>query len=114
MPVQKKSLKPIPPTLREKKRYIFFELQCDSALKKSDVNKALWNAFFELFGQLGAAEINPQLIEFDSKKNSGILKCSRNNVEKARTALLFLKKVSGKNVIPKTLKTSGTLKKLRS
>jgi len=109
----KKVLNPIPPTLREKKRYILFKLICDEPLEESDVNFAINDAFLSLFGSFGSAKINPKLIEWHSQGNTGILKCERSSKDQAIAALQFLREIKDKAVVPNIISVSGTLKSLR-
>ena len=108
----KKSLKPIPPTLRGKKRYVLFELACDKKLSSPRVSDALWKTFLRIYGEFGAGEMKLWMIEFGNGK--GIIRCAHNRVEQAKAGILFLTEVDGVPVIPKTLKTSGSLKKIRT
>ena len=79
---------------------------------KSLVSKALWKCFIDLYGSLGTAEIKFWFIDFHNGK--GILRCAHTEVEKAKTAVLFMKDVDGIFVTPKILLVSGLLKKLKS
>lgn len=109
-----KKPKPLPPTMRIKKRYIFFQLSSEKPLNLREVNLALMKEFSYLFGSHGLSKMNLQLIEFNGFTGKGILRCSRNKLEEAKTGLLFIKTITGSAVSPKILKVSGTLKKLRS
>ncbi len=109
----KKRLNPIPPTLREKKRYILFELICDNKLETNDVAYALNDAFLSLFGSFGSARVSAKLIEWDKEQNRGILKCERSAKEHAIAALQFVREVKDSTVVPRVLLVSGTLRKLR-
>ena len=108
----KKKTKPIPLSMRGKKRYVYFELESETKLSKSAVSKSLWKCFLELYGSLGTAEIKYWFIDFHNGK--GILRCAHNEVEKAKTAVVFMKSVDGIPVTPKILLVSGSLKKIKS
>ncbi|MFH1239686.1 MAG: Rpp14/Pop5 family protein [Candidatus Diapherotrites archaeon] len=108
----KKKTKPIPLSMRGKKRYVYFELDSEKKPSKSSVSKALWNCFIDLYGSLGTAEIKFWFVDFHNGK--GILRCAHTEVEKAKTAVLFMKSVDGCAVTPKILRVSGSLKKLKT
>ncbi|MFH1391641.1 MAG: Rpp14/Pop5 family protein [Candidatus Diapherotrites archaeon] len=109
---KKKSLKPIPPTLRGKKRYVKFELISDQTLKEENVKKAIWSIFRGVFGEKGIAEQKLWVVKWNSVKNQGILRCSHTEEENVKTGLLFLKNVDKQETIPLILKVSGSLTKL--
>ena len=111
MAEKKKSLKPIPPTLRGKKRYIKFELVCDSLLHEGDVKKGLFAVFSELFGSKGIAEQKLWLVK-SMGGNKFIVRCSLAKEPEVRAGLLFLSKIAGKPVIPIIMAVSGSIAKL--
>ncbi len=110
----KKSLNPIPLSLRDKKRYLVFELISDQKLAQNSVAFQLKNTLMKLFGELGLSKMNYQFIGFNEKTNKGILKCRHTAVEDLKAGFLMIKEVNGVSVIPKTLKTSGTVKKAKT
>jgi len=111
---KKKSVNPIPLSLRDRKRYLVFELIVEGHLKESEVSFFLKNHLMKLFGSLGLSKMNYQFIGFNEKSSKGILKCRHTAVEDLKAGILLLKEVNGIPVIPKTLKTSGTVKKAKS
>ncbi len=108
----KKSIKPIPPTMRGKKRYISFELIGGEKLSENEISKAVWENFLKLYGEVGVARQKIWMIEF--KKGKGIIRCANETTEEVKAGLLFLKKVSSMSVNPKITLVSGSLKKLRA
>ena len=110
---QKSNLKPIPSTIRGKKRYVLFALHSESRLRANDVNDALWKVMLRLFGERGVGEQKLWLVLWDERKGRGIARCSNNNVDELKEGLLFMKDVKGTNVIPKTIKVSGSISKLK-
>lgn len=111
-PVGKKP-KPLPPTMRTKKRYIFFQLNSSKPLNAREVSSAVLNECSYLFGSIGVSKMNLQLIDFNSFSGEGILRCAREKLDETKSALLFVKNINGFPVRPQILKVSGTLKKLR-
>ena len=113
MPNTKKSMKPIPSSMRGKKRYVLAELQCESMLPEREVVDALWKTFHRLYGELGTAQQKLWFVKFGPKNNRFIVRCALERTEEVRAGLLFIKEVAGKKVIPKTLLTSGSITKLK-
>lgn len=113
MSQKKKSIRPIPPTYRGKKRYILFELISEKRLNEKDFSRELWNNFLRLFGEVGCARAKIWLVIFNEKKNKGIIRCANEHSEEVKAGLLFLKEIKGAKAIPKILLVSGSLKKLK-
>jgi len=107
---KKKSLNPIPPTLRGKKRYVSFELVSEQPLIEIEVKKEIWSVFGNIFGGKGIADQKLWVIKWS--KNKGILRCSLKEEENVKAGLLFLKQIKETPVIPIIIKVSGSLKKL--
>jgi ribonuclease P/MRP protein subunit POP5 len=104
----KKSLNPIPLSLRGKKRYIAFALECDKTLNESAVSEAIWKSLLQMYGEIGTARQKPWLASYS--KNQGVLRCAHNSVEEVKAGLLFVEKVGESRVIPRILKVSGSVK----
>ncbi|MCD6479013.1 MAG: hypothetical protein J7L44_03970 [Candidatus Diapherotrites archaeon] len=109
----KKSLNPIPATMREKKRYILFQIIGGADFDESDVLHAINDAVLSLFGSFGFARISPKLIEWHKGNATGILKCERSSKDGAIAALQFIKNIKGKQALVNVISVSGTLKTLR-
>ena len=110
---QKSNLKPIPSTIRGKKRYVLFALHSESRLRPNDVNESLWKVMLNLFGERGVGEQKLWLVLWDERNGRGIARCSYNKVEELKEGILFMKDVKGANVLPKTMKVSGSISKLK-
>jgi len=123
-------LKPrIPASLRERKRYLVFEIiapqneeekeesccsNCESyVVNERDLLRAIWEALYSLFGDVGVAACNIWLIDFDEKKGVGILRCSHRKVEEVRAALACIK-IGGRPLCIRVVRTTGTVKAARS
>jgi RNase P/RNase MRP subunit POP5 len=111
--IQKKSLTPIPLSLREKKRYICFKLISSKPLNAGKVKKALDKTLLFLFGEVGLGRKGYSFIEFNSKTKKGIIRCKHTEEEEMKAGILFLKKIEDIDVIPVIESVSGTLKKSR-
>ncbi|NPA48027.1 MAG: ribonuclease P protein component 2 [Thermococci archaeon] len=105
--------KTLPPTLRDKRRYIAFQVVGERKLKTEEVRKALWSSFLTTLGTVGTARADPWLVEFDEDGQTGIIRADRRHVEEVRFALVLVRKVNGSRVIIRTLGVSGTIKRLR-
>ncbi len=105
--------KTLPPTLRDKKRYIGFQVIGGRKFTREEVRNALWNSFLTTLGVVGVAKAAPWLLEFDEETQTGIVRSDRKHVEEVRLAIALTGSVAGEKVIFRTLGVSGTIKRLR-
>ncbi|MDI3476023.1 MAG: ribonuclease protein subunit [Thermococcaceae archaeon] len=103
----------LPPTLRDKHRYIAFQVIGERPFKKDEVKKAVWEASLSALGFLGSARAKPWFIKFDEKTQAGIVRVDRKHVEELRFALTMLTEINGSRAIFRTLGVSGTIKRLK-
>ena len=107
-------LKPVLPSLREKKRYLVFELISRESINDfAPVSNAIWHHSLQLLGQLGTAKagIMPLENKWNPELKRGIIKGSHKHVDSVKAALMLADKVKGKDAIFRSLGVSGILKK---
>ena len=107
-------LKPILPSLREKKRYLVFEVISKEKVKDIDaVSSAILQASLQFLGQFGAAKAGIVVLnnKWDAEKQRGIMKVSHKHVDDVKASLVFAKKIENKDAIIRSLGVSGILKK---
>ena len=95
------------PSLKQKKRYIVFEL--DQKLPASDVKSEVENALLLFLGQLGLAKSSPLFVKH--KDNKFMMKVNHKWVDECKSAIILIKKIKNKQVIIRSIVTSGTIKK---
>ncbi len=105
--------KPLPPTLREKSRYLVLELMAEERLSRRDVSRALWSSVLGFLGESGASRLSLWLIDWEPEINRGVIKVSRDSVDEARASISLILEVEGVVVVPRIASVSGTLKKAR-
>ena len=106
-------LKRLPPTLRERQRYILFQIVGEEKFKKGDVLKAINRTGQMFFGELEFSRIHPWLIDFDPEGQVGILRTNNMAKEEAKAILFLVDNINDKRVRITCKKVSGTLKKVR-
>ena len=104
--------KPLLPSLKEKKRYIVFEVLSDTKFSFSIIKDIILDSYRKLFGELGLAESGIDFVEF--KDNNGIIKVSNKSVNNIKASFCFIRKVNKQDVIVRSLGVSGILNKARS
>jgi ribonuclease P/MRP protein subunit POP5 len=111
MPMER--IKPLIPTLREKKRYIAFEIiskNHDFGFK--DLEYAVKREFKELYGTDGEAKAGMIIVSkrYDEKKQMGVIRVNNKYVDRLKLSLAMVKKIKNTDVIMKTIITSGMIK----
>ena len=108
------------PSLRQKKRYILFEIipqrnfERSEEISFSEVKKAVEEALLSFLGELGTAKAGTLLLGERYKSNHFILKVNHNFVDEAKAALILIKNIKNIPIIIRSKQVSGTLKKLES
>ncbi len=111
-------LKILPPTLREKKRYIGLKMYSSDKLKKEDIFNILWNSIINVYGEIESSQINLWIVdskevENDKRKEYNvIIKCKRGYETKVKTAFSSIYRNREKRIVVHTIGTSGTIKAL--
>jgi ribonuclease P/MRP protein subunit POP5 len=116
-------LKILPPTLRDKKRYIAFEVIFQGEMTREDIINTLLDASLYLHGAYGTGKLDIWVVKLwncdineysdnlnNEKKIKGILRCRREEVNSVRAVIPTITKFRGKNVVFHTLGISGTIK----
>ena len=96
-------MKPLLPSLKEKKRYLIFEV---ISKDKNYPEKEIKDSFLKLFGEVGLSEAGLIFLKNKYKNNRGIIKVNNKNVDRLKASFCILKKP-----IIKSVGVSGTLKK---
>ncbi len=104
------------PTLREKKRYIFFRVHSDKKLEFRMVRDAIMNSILNWLGDKDFALAKPWVVKnlWDKKKQEGVVRCSHRYVDDVKVSLGLVHQIGDSRVILETLRVSGTIKSGRS
>ena len=99
------------PSLKEKKRYIVFEIKGEHKIDFNDVKKEIDTKMLKFLGELGYGKAGLMIVEGNG--NKGIIKVNNKHVDEARTALALVKDLNDEKVVIQTLGVSGILKKAK-
>jgi len=109
----KAKIKPLLPSLREKKRYLVFEVISEKNHGLADVQTALDKAMHSFLGELGMSRAG--IIFLKDKWNQdlqrGMLRLNNKHADEVRASLMTLKKINSADVIIRSLGLSGMIKK---
>jgi len=107
-------LKPILPALREKKRYLVFEILSKSKIKSfTSVSKAIWQGMLSYNGTHGAAHAGILLLgeKYDPQSQRGIIRVSHRGVDALKAGLTTVQEIDATPAIVRSISVSGSLKK---
>ncbi len=108
-------LQTLPASLREKQRYIIFEILAERDRELGQVVEAVWDSVLEFLGQEGAARADPWVIKdlFDREKQRGGIRVNRGMVEEVRASLALVTEVGGEEAAFHVLGVTGTMESAR-
>ncbi len=106
-------IKRLPPTLRDRKRYVAFAVDCDEALKRDEVAKLVWREATGFFGEKDMALMNIRVLDFDEDSQLGFLVCNHKAVGDVKAALALVNSTDGRKVLVVPIGVSGTLRALK-
>lgn len=100
------------PSLRERRRYLLFELLSEREIDKRAFVQELLGSIYSLYGDLGMSKIKVRLIMYRASEERavGILRCAHDKVEEIRAALACIHSITGTRVGIRVIKTSGTIR----
>ena len=110
-------IKPLLPSLRERKRYIVFEVLSDKPLTfAKNISKSIENTLLRVFGEQGYARCGPIFLhnKYDPKKQQGIVRVAHTSVDEFITAMALTETVDTMPVAIRTRGVSGILAKAQS
>ena len=107
-------LKILRPTLRERKRYICFQVipEKGEEFTYSDLEAAIWNVALDFLGEHGVSQTSLWLLKdcWDPKKQIGIIRCNHKSVQAVIASLGLIDRLGDNRITFKILKVSGTIK----
>ena len=110
----KAKIKPLLPSLREKKRYLAYEVVSKHKFNDAiHVSKAILDATNDFLGNLGMAKAGILMLndKWNADMQRGIIRVNNKHVDNLKASLVFIKKIEEKDVIVKSVGASGILRK---
>jgi ribonuclease P/MRP protein subunit POP5 len=109
----KGKLKAIPSSLREKKRYVAFEVLSKDTMDIDSIKKAIEGSLKEYTGLLGMSKANLYVLKdkWNSNKNRGILRVNNKMLNELKASFALINEIGGKKAKIHAIGVSGILKK---
>lgn len=107
-------LKTLPPTLRDRKRYILFKIISEEKIDFLQFKEAFFNTVLNFFGEIGFSKISPKFLEnlFNEQEYKGVLRVYYKHLPEAILCLGLISRIGESRVNVKIYKVSGTIKSL--
>lgn len=100
-------MKTLLPSLKERKRYIVFEVITPSDIGEEEVYDAIKHALHGYVGDLGMARAGLQFVKWS--KNKGIARVNHTSADMLKASFTFIYSINGKKAVVRSLGTSGIL-----
>lgn len=106
-------LKPLLPSLREKKRYIAYEIISEHKLNLSAdmVEKSILESSLDYMGDYGMSKAGVMVMKNKYRKQKGIIRVANKSADNLRASLALITHVNNTKVIVRSVGMSGILKK---
>ena len=105
-------MKPLLPCLKEKKRYIAFEILSKHKFSFREVSTVIWGSAKEYIGYSGLARAGIWLLPDKYRDNKGIIKVCNKEIDNLRASFTFIEQIDNKDVIVRSIGMSGILRKV--
>ena len=102
------NMKPLLPTLKEKKRYLVFEVFGEQ-IDKAKTEKLIEDTCLKFLGENGYSKAGIMILRDSWNKNRGVIKVNTKYVDELKVSMGLIK---GKTIV-NTIGLSGTLKKAK-
>ena len=109
-------MKTILPSLKEKKRYLVFEILAIDKIKDfKNIKNEIFSGIQSFLGQLDYGKSGVMFLKdlWFKEKQKGILSVNSKYVDKVKMGLILIKKLEGKDVILNIISVSGILNKAK-
>ncbi len=106
-------MKPLLPSLKERKRYVVFHVMSDLAVDGSQTFAAIHESMQEMYGQYGLAQAGMQFIaeKWNMGKQRGMIRINHDQTDKLKASLVFINTINNSYVTIHSVGTSGILGK---
>jgi len=107
-------LKPILPSLREKKRFVAFEIISNDRISNARaVSESIQDTSLRFLGELGTGRMGIRVLEdkYNPGVQKGIVRINHKHADHMRAVLALIKEIDNTRVLVRSIGVSGILKK---
>lgn len=109
------TLQTLPSSLREKQRYIIFEILSEEQHDLGAFVNAAWDAMLDLLGENGVAHAQPWILKdlYDESQQQGGIRVHKDHVEDVRAAITLMTDIGRTDATVHVLGVTGTMDSAR-
>lgn len=100
-------------SLKEKKRYITFNVIGDENFNERDVERSINNNCKSFIGELNYAKAGVNILPEFLNNKKGIIRVNNKYVDHIKSSLMMIKEINNEKVIIKSVGVSGVLNKAK-
>jgi ribonuclease P/MRP protein subunit POP5 len=102
--------------LREKKRYLAYEVIADHALAYNDIATAIHETMDRWLGEVQMAHAGIMILDetWNQETQRGLIRINHNYLDYVKSGLLFVDKIDSTPVLVKSVGASGIIKKAKN
>jgi ribonuclease P/MRP protein subunit POP5 len=107
-------IKPILPSLREKKRYVVFEIISESPIQNPKlISRTILDVALSYIGELGVAQAGIMVMDdqFNPQSQKGIIRVNHRYTDALKSTFTLVHNISNTDLIMRSVGISGILKK---
>ena len=104
-------MKPLLPSLKEKKRYVVYEVEGN--FNKQEVFREIEKSCLGFLGELGYGKAGIMVLKDIWKNNKGIVRVNNKYTEEVKMALGLIKTINNKKARVQSIGTSGIIDKAK-
>jgi ribonuclease P/MRP protein subunit POP5 len=108
-------MKPLPPSIREKKRYLKFKVHSERPVEFGELSDTIWKSCLNYLGSKRTGEVNHWVIknQFDQESQIGVIKVEKSCLDNFRAALTLIDRIGDEKGFIEVQQVSGSIKKLK-
>lgn len=106
-------LKIIPPTSRERKRYLLVKVESDAGLNRTALENAVINAGLQFLGELGMGKSGMQVLGETFNGKTVIVRTGHKFVDETKSAISLINSIDNRKARLSVIKVSGSISKLK-
>jgi RNase P/RNase MRP subunit POP5 len=84
-----------------------------SSFTEKELIRVIWKTLIKLFGEYTAYKTGLWIIEFNSSQRYGVMRCNNITQDKIITTLAFISEIKNLKILFHSIKTAGTIKKIK-
>lgn len=107
-------IKPIKPSLKEKKRYLVYKIISAQKIELRDAKEAIDRQNLRFLGELMSSRANIMHINELYRDNIGVIRVENKYLNELKMSISLIKEINNKKVVVNPIFVSGVLNKIKN